>query len=169
MDALDQDHLDSLLSSAASPGSATRTRPTAAPTNGDLDDLDLDDLLGPASQPPQRYSGGGTSAGRDGAGWSEPSGNAAGYDGPSQASYGGGGWEDFGAARGAFGNNPDAAHQKAVKGDRMVTNVEVSDEAACPVTEKDVDAKTVAALAARGIENFTPVQVRSWCTSLCTC
>ncbi|CAM9234416.1 unnamed protein product [Laminaria digitata] len=150
MDALDQGHLDSLLASAATPGAAT-----AAPTNGDLDDLDLDDLLGPASQPPQRYSGGGTSAGRDAGGWNEPA-SSAGYN--EQQSYGGGGGEDFGAARGAFGNNPDAAHQKAVKGDRLVTNVEVSDESACPVAEKDVDAKTVAALAARGIENFTPVQ-----------
>ena len=160
---MDQGHLDSLLASAASPGAAAaRSAPAAAPTNGDLDDLDLDDLLGPASQPPQRYSGGGLSSGRDGRGWNEPASNSA-YNEQSRSSYGSGGvgGEDFGAARGAFGGNPDAAHQKAVKGNRMVTNVEVSDEAACPVLEKDVDARTVAALAARGIENFTPVQVGS--------
>lgn len=158
MDALDQGHLDSLLASASSPAPPAAAR--SAPTNGDLDDLDLDDLLGPASQPPQRYSGGGTSSGRDGGGWNEPA-SGAGYNEQSQSSYGGGGGEDFGAARGAFGGNPEAAHQKAVKGDRLVTNVEVSDEAACPVGEKDVDERTVAALAARGIENFTPVQVGS--------
>lgn len=46
-----------------------------------------------------------------------------------------------------------------MKGDQQVTMVEVGDEGACPVEEKDVDERTVAALKARGIENFTPVQV----------
>lgn len=41
----------------------------------------------------------------------------------------------------------------------LVTHIDVDESATCPVAEKDVDERTVASLAARGIVNFTPVQV----------
>lgn len=145
-----EDGLDSLLASAASPGTTKRGPGAGQP----VADFDIDDLLSPSlppPPPPQRYSGGATPSTRATSGWSEPS---------QQSPYGGQSYgQEFGAARGAFGNDPEAAHKKAVKGDRLVTNVEVSDDGACPVSEKDIDPKTVAALKARGIETFTPVQV----------
>lgn len=67
--------------------------------------------------------------------------------------------QEFGAASGQYGDTAAAAASKVLKGDQQVSLVEVGDEGACPVEEKDVDPKTVAALKARGIENFTPVQV----------
>lgn len=67
---------------------------------------------------------------------------------------------EFGAASGKYGDTATAAASKVLKGDQLVSLVEVGDEGACPVEDKDVDDKTVAALKARGIENFTPVQVR---------
>ncbi|CAM9480566.1 unnamed protein product [Hapterophycus canaliculatus] len=66
--------------------------------------------------------------------------------------------QEFGAASGRYGDTAAAAASKVLKGDQQVSLVEVGDEGACPVEEKDVDPKTVAALKARGIENFTPVQ-----------
>lgn len=156
--ALGEDDLDSLLASVGSPAVKTR-----APVNSDVVDLDLDDLLGAPEAPPQRFSGGGTVAGRGGRSGASRSSyderdSRSSYDGGS--SYGGG--QEFGSMRGAFGADPEAAHTKAVKGDRMVSNVEVSDEGACAVADKDVDPTTVAALQARGIETFTPVQVGGW-------
>lgn len=131
--------------------------------DSDVADLDLDDLLGP---PPQRFKGGGQAGESNGGGWREPSGSSSSYGdggGGGGSSYG----HDFGAARGKFGADPEAAHQKAVRGDRLISQVEVSDDGACPVGEKDVDPQTVAALASRGIETFTPVQVCVSCV-LCT-
>ncbi|CAM9408692.1 unnamed protein product [Ectocarpus sp. 6 AP-2014] len=166
---LDQD-LDSLLGSATSAPPATAT--AAAPKNSGLDDLDLDDLLGPGanSAPPQRYSGGGTAGGRGSfpaAGRGPPVGGASsdgqqawGAPGQQQQqqqqrmSYSG----EFGAASGKYGDTAARTASKELKGDQMVSLVEVGEEGACPVEEKDVDPKTVAALKARGIEKFTPVQ-----------
>lgn len=73
---------------------------------------------------------------------------------------------EFGAASGQYGDTATAAASKALKGDQLLTMVEVGDEGACPVEEKDVDERTVAALKARGIENFTPVQVGVCCWKL---
>ena len=150
--------LDSLLGAAA---------PPAAKQNSDLDDLNLDDLLGPGanSAPPQRYSGGGTAGGGGAArvppasreqpaqGWGSSAGGQ--QQQQQRMSYSG----EFGAASGRYGDTATAAASKVLKGDQLVSLVEVGDEGACPVEEKDVDPKTVAALKARGIENFTPVQV----------
>lgn len=147
----DSDELDSLFASAAS---RTVNTPEAK-ADSDVVDLNLDDLLGP---PPQRFQGGGRPAGGAGDEWNEPSGSSYGGGGGG-SSYG----EEFGAARGKFGADPEAAHQKAVRGDRLISQVEVSDDGACPVAEKDVDAQTVASLAKRGIETFTPVQVCVLC------
>lgn len=175
------DHdLDSLFASADAPRASTAT-PRAPPVNSDVMDLDLDDLLGPpgGAAPPQRFSGGGTSGGSGsrgggggGDGWGEQRAPPRQQSYGGSADYGGGDSyyaEEFGTARGKFGQDPDAAHQKAVKGDRLVTNVEVSDDAACPVADKDIDPKTIAALKARGIENFTPVQVSTLRVSLFEC
>ncbi len=158
--------LDSLLGSAASASAAAAAAaapPASAPPpaqNGDLDDLNLDDLLGPGAAPPQRYSGGGTTGGARAP--SSPSGQGQGWGSPGpqggqqqRMSYSG----EFGAASGQYGDTAAAAASKVLKGDQMVSLVEVGDEGACPVEEKDVDPKTLAALKARGIENFTPVQV----------
>lgn len=135
--------------------------PVKGGNSADLDiDIDLDDLLGP---PPQRFSGGGTntatqqrspgggtSQGRGG-GWNEHEG--------SQSRGGGGYGDEFGSARGAFASDVNAAREKAVRGNRLITHVDVGEDGACPVTERDVDPRSVAALLARGIEKFTPVQV----------
>lgn len=165
---LDQD-LDSLLGSATSAPPATAT--AAEPKNSGLDDLDLDDLLGPGanSAPPQRYSGGGTAGGGESfpaAARGPPVGRASsdgqqawGAPGQQQQqqrmSYSG----EFGAASGKYGDTAARTASKELKGDQMVSLVEVGEDGACPVEEKDVDPKTVAALKARGIEKFTPVQV----------
>lgn len=164
---LDQD-LDSLLGSASSAPPATAT--AAQPKNSGLDDLDLDDLLGPGanSAPPQRYSGGGTTGGGSSspvAARGPPIGSASsdgqqawgapGQQQQQRMSYSG----EFGAASGKYGDTAERTASKELKGDQQVTLVEVGDEGACPVEEKDVDPKTAAALKARGIEKFTPVQV----------
>lgn len=135
--------LDTLLASASSPV-------TKAPVNSDALDLNLDDLLGP---PPQRFSGGGVKTNRGG--WDEEDYGQGYGGGGGRSSYDG----EFGAARGKFASDVNGANEKAVKGDRLLKQVDVDDDGACPVAEKDVDPKTVQSLASRGIENFTPVQV----------
>lgn len=152
--------LDSLLGSAPSaPASAAASGAAPAQKNSDLEDLNLDDLLGPGanSAPPQRYSGGGMSGAASPipAARGPPAATGQGWDSPPPMSYSG----EFGATSGKYGDSAAGAASKALKGDQEVTLVEVGEDGACPVEEKDVDPKTVAALKARGIENFTPVQV----------
>lgn len=143
--------------------------PVSSRSPADLNaDLDLNDLLGP---PPQRFSGGGIAtpnasqpysgggASSGGRGWdSEQQSRGAPQSRGARQSFDGYG-EEFGSARGAFARDANVAMEKAVKGDPTVTHLDVDDEGACPVQDKDVDAKTVQSLAARGIETFTPVQV----------
>lgn len=160
--------LDSLLGSAPSTSAPAAAAP-AQQQNSDLGDLNLDDLLGPGanSAPPQRYSGGGRS------GVPSPipaarappasTGGQGGWDSPPPMSYSG----DFGATSGKYGDSAAAAASKALKGDQQLTLVEVGEDGACPVEEKDVDAQTVTALKARGIENFTPVQVCIYMIHVC--
>lgn len=161
--------LDSLLGSATSAPPATAK--AAKPKNSGLDDLDLDDLLGPGanSAPPQRYSGGGTAGGggsSPAAARGPPVGSASSEQAwgapPDQQqqqqqrmSYSG----EFGATSGKYGDTAARTASKELKGDQLVSMVEVGEDGACPVEEKDVDPNTVAALKARGIEKFTPVQV----------
>lgn len=168
--------LDALLASASTAPPATKPSATKDP----LESLNLDDLLAPPSKPIQRSAPAGTSAptgsrSADVGGWNEPSRSPQGrgaprqssygsspqspYDSPPQSSYGSSFDQDFGSSRGQF-SDPSAAHEKAVKGDRTLTTIEVSDDGACAVEDKDIDPKTVEMLKARGIVTFTPVQVR---------
>lgn len=153
----------------SSSASQAVTPPVRSRSQADLDaDLDLNELLAPS---PKRLAGGGTTTSNfpqstlaGGAmggvrGWdSEQQSRGAGQSrgGPqSFDDYG----DEFGSMRGAFASDVNAAREKAVKGDRTLTHLDVDAEGACPVQEKDVDEKTVQALAGRGIDTFTPVQV----------
>lgn len=148
--------LDSLL------GSAPAAAAPAPQQYNDVDDLNLDDLLGPGanSAPPQRFSGGGRAGVTSSipAARAPPAASGQRWDSPPpSSSYSG----EFGATSGKYGDSAAAAAGKVLKGDQQVSMVEVGDDGACPVEEKDVDPQTMAALKARGIENFTPVQVGS--------
>lgn len=134
---------------------------------------------GTSPPPPQRFSGGGTVAppqrspngggGDRGGGWDSPDQSQSRAPPGAQSSFGSSFAayaDDFGSVRGAFASDVNAAQEKAVKGDRSITHVDVDDEGACPVSDKDIDERTVKLLAGRGITVFTPVQV-GFTFSLC--
>ena len=144
-----EDDLDALVASAelSAVGEAT------TPKGGDVDNLDLSEWLGePSSQPP-RYSGGISGVGT-------PSGQSDtnSWKSLKQTPYEGG--QEFGGSNEPSEGDWEASPQQSIKEERLPTHVEVSDDGGCPVDAKDVDAITVAALKERGIEVFTPVQVR---------
>lgn len=59
---------------------------------------------------------------------------------------------------GAFGLADEGGVDGFLGEEAEVTHIDVDEGGACPVKDKDVDERTVASLAARGIETFTPVQ-----------
>lgn len=65
----------------------------------------------------------------------------------------------FGAGSTGLRSDMDNEHMQDSNEQPLVKHIDVDEKATCPVKDKDIDERTIAALAVRGIENFTPVQV----------